>query len=237
MTRVTTKFAMFLGADNYLHPRAIELIERSLSKNPEADIAYFDMIIVGPLGPELASKVNAKKVGHSIRDNLDVFYWEFPDFTPESAEKLKSNNFINGSAAFRTEAFRKVGGYKKTYPEDHNLWVRMVENGSAAIRVPSPLLYYRQHSVSQANTMLNALLEVKSLRRLNSNLLNSNLVQENSILEANQTNLELTKTNLELTKTNLELNQNLISIRNSSIWRLTRPIRVSIELMKKFLKH
>jgi GT2 family glycosyltransferase len=246
MTRVTTEFAMFLGADNYLHPRAIELIGRSLSKNPIADIAYFDMMIVGPLGSELASKVNAKKVGRSTRDNLDLFYWEFPDFTPKSAEKLRSNNFINGSAVFRTEAFRSVGGYKKTYPEDHNLWVRMVENGSNAVRVPNPLLYYRQHSVSQANTMLNALLEVKHLRKLN-----LNLMQENSILEANQTNQELTKTNQELTKTNQELtktnqeltktnqelNQNLMSIRNSTIWRLTRPVRVSIELIKKFLKH
>jgi hypothetical protein len=107
----------------------------------------------------------------------------------------------------------------------------MVENGSTAVRVPSPLLYYRQHSVSQANTMLNALIEVKHLRKLN-----SNLMHVNSILEANQTNQELTKTNQELTKTNQELNQNLILIRNSTIWRATRPVRDSIEMIKKFLK-
>jgi GT2 family glycosyltransferase len=239
MTRVTTEFAMFLGADNYLHPRAVELIGRSLSKNPTADIAYFDMLIVGPLGSELASKVSAKKVGFSTRDNLDVFYWEFPDFTPESAERLKSNNFINGSAVFRTEAFRGVGGYKKSYPEDHNLWLRIVENGSNAVRVPNPLLYYRQHSVSQANTMLNALLEAKHLRKLN-----SNLIHEISVLQGNQTNQELTNINQELTNINQELtninqelNQNLISISNSTIWRATKPIRVSIVLLKKFLKH
>jgi GT2 family glycosyltransferase len=218
MSRVTTEFAMFLGADNYLHPRAIELIGKMLSKNPQADIAYFDMMIIGPLGAELASKVNAKKVGHSIRDNLDIFYWEFPDFTAESAKELKSNNFINGSAVFRTETFKRVGGYKKSYPEDHNLWVRMIESGSNAVRVPNPLLYYRQHSVSQANTMLNAQLELKHLRKLN-----ANLMQEVSILKTKQSSKEMTKL--------------LISIKDWTIRQLKKPIRILFHLVKKWLKH
>jgi hypothetical protein len=209
---------MFLGADNYLHPRAIELIGKMLSKNPQADIAYFDMMIIGPLGAELASKVNAKKVGHSIRDNLDIFYWEFPDFTAESAKELKSNNFINGSAVFRTETFKRVGGYKKSYPEDHNLWVRMIESGSNAVRVPNPLLYYRQHSVSQANTMLNAQLELKHLRKLN-----ANLMQEVSILKTKQSSKEMTKL--------------LISIKDWTIRQLKKPIRILFHLVKKWLKH
>jgi hypothetical protein len=221
---------MFLGADNYLHPRAIELIGRALSKNPTADIAYFDLMIVGPLGSELASKVNAKKVGHSIRDNLDVFYWEFPDFTEKSAEKLKSDNFINGSAVFRKQTFLEVGGYKKTYPEDHNLWVRMVENGSNAIRVPNPLLYYRQHSVSQANTILNALLEVKHVRKLISDLTNAH----QDLTNAHQ---DLTNAHQDLTNAHQDLTKTLMSIRNSTIWQLSKPIRTLIELLKKLLKH
>jgi GT2 family glycosyltransferase len=245
MTRVTTEFAMFLGADNYLHPRALELVGRALSKNPTYDIAYFDMMIVGPLASELASKVNAKKVGRSTRDNSDVFYWEFPDFTKDSAEKLKSNNFINGSAVFRRQTFNKVGGYKKTYPEDHNLWVRMVENGSEAIRVPEPLLYYRQHSVSQANTMLNALLEVKHLRKVNANLLEEKSNSQNSFVpeelskahqELSKAHQELSKAHQELSKAHQELNENLMLMINSTIWRFSKPIRLSIDMLKKFLR-
>jgi hypothetical protein len=198
MLRVTTEFAMFLGADNYLHPRSVELIGRALSQNPSTDIAYFDMMIVGPLGKALASKANAKKVGYSTRDNLELFYWEFPDFTPESAARLKSENFINGSAVFRKKTFDKVGGYKKSYPEDHNLWVRMVENGSSAIRVPQPLLYYRQHSVSQANTIHSALMEVKHLRRANIEL----AAQTKQLTTAHQ---ELTTAHQEQTTAHQEL--------------------------------
>jgi GT2 family glycosyltransferase len=239
MSRVTTEFAMFLGADNYLHPRAIELISKAILKNPTADIAYFDMLIVGPLASELASKVNARKVGYSVRDNLDLFYWEFPDFNAESAKKLESSNFINGSAAFRTLKFNQVEGYKKTYPEDHNLWVRMVKAGSTAIRVPKPLLYYRQHSVSQANTMLNALLEIKHLRKLNANLVQEMSNAHNELTNAHNelTNAhnELTNAHNELTNAHNELNMKLFLVTNSTIWRLSRPIRISIDRIRKLL--
>jgi GT2 family glycosyltransferase/peptidoglycan/xylan/chitin deacetylase (PgdA/CDA1 family) len=238
MSRVTTEFAMFLGADNYLHPRTIELIGRALSKNRNSDIVYFDMLIVGPLASELASKVKARKVGYSVRDNLDLFYWEFPDFNTESARQLKSNNFINGSAAFRTQKFNEVGGYRKTYPEDHNLWVRMIEGGSTAIRVPKPLLYYRQHSVSQANTMLSALLEVKHLRKLNAKLVQEihdfRMKSENQDLT--QAHQELNKAHQELNKAHQELNRNLISITNSTIWKFSKPFRLSIDRLKRLLK-
>jgi GT2 family glycosyltransferase len=227
MTRVTTEFCMFLGADNYLHPRAIELLGKAFAKNPKVDIAYFDMAVVGPLASELASKVNAKKVGRSSRDDLELFYWEFPNFDENSAQTLKTSNFINGSAVFRKEAFSKVGGYKKTYPEDHNLWLRMVESGSNATRVPMPLLYYRQHSVSQANTALNSLLEAKQLRSVIAQLMQSKLDNPES-------NQELTIANQELTIANQELKQTLNSVLNSTIWQLTKPIRDALNQLKKF---
>jgi glycosyltransferase involved in cell wall biosynthesis len=226
MTRVTTEFCMFLGADNYLHPRAIELLGRAFVENPKTDIVYFDMMIVGPLAAELANKVNAKKVGKSIRDNLDLFLWEVADFTEESAKILKFSNFINGSSVFRKEVFSKIGGYKKTYPEDHKLWVRMVESGSIATRVPMPLLYYRQHSVSQANTALSALLELKYLRNRITELENSKSVN----FLPNQ-ELEIPNQELEIAYQELVKSFNLIL--NSTIWRATKPIRSALTQIKK----
>jgi glycosyltransferase involved in cell wall biosynthesis len=164
MDGVDTDYAMFLGADNYLHPSAIQKLKYALDTNPDASIAYFDMVIVGPLALEFSVSVNAKKVGRSLRDNSDVFLYEFPDFDKKQLARMETSNIINGSAMFRVSAFREVGGYQKVYPEDHNLWKRILGMGHSAVRVNKPLLYYRQHSPSQANTALAKELELKFLR-------------------------------------------------------------------------
>jgi hypothetical protein len=153
--KVPADYLMFLGADNYLHPQAIDLLSDVLNKNPDCDVVYFDMVIFGPLATDLANKVGAREIGWSKRDNLPVFLWEFPDFSETVSKELPSKNVINGSAMFRRRAFYEAGGYKPIYPEDHNLWTRILSKpGSTAIRVPRPLLYYRQHSNSQANNAL-----------------------------------------------------------------------------------
>jgi glycosyltransferase involved in cell wall biosynthesis len=165
MNDIATDYAMFLGADNYLHPEALRELKLSLDSNPDVAIVYFDMILVGPLAAKLANSVSAKKIGRSIRDNCDLFLWTFPDFDDEQKSMMEKTNIINGSAMFRVSAFREVGGYQKIYPEDHNLWKRMIAKGFVAKRVGKPLLYYRQHSPSQANTALSKELELVDLRR------------------------------------------------------------------------
>jgi len=215
LSRVETEFVMFLGADNYLHPNAIELITNKFRSNPEIDIIYFDMAIVGPLARNLATKINAKNVGKSMRDNLDVFIWEFPDFDDKAKESLKTSNIINGSSAYRVSAAKKVGGYKKTYPEDHNLWVRMVEAGSQAFHIPIPLLYYRQHSSAQANTALNSQFELRNLKKIISEI----------DQEKNRLSTQIS-----------ELNQRLEKMLNSTSWKLTKPLRRINNFLKKSSK-
>jgi glycosyltransferase involved in cell wall biosynthesis len=165
MIGVETDYAMYLGADNYLHPSAIQKLKHVLDSNPEAAIAYFDMVIVGPLAMDFSHSVGAEKVGRSLRDNSDIFLYSFPDFSEEQLARMQTSNIINGSAMFRVSAFEQVGGYQKVYPEDHNLWNRILGLGFSAVRVDAPLLYYRQHSPSQANTALSKELELKFLRR------------------------------------------------------------------------
>jgi len=100
-----TDYLMFLGADNYIHPQALEVLSGVLDNNPECDVVYFDMVIFGPLAKDLAEKVGAREVGWSKRDNLPVFLWEFQDFSEEVSKELPSKNVINGSAMFRRMAF------------------------------------------------------------------------------------------------------------------------------------
>ncbi len=170
MVNVKTDYAMFLGGDNYLHPHAIRELKLALDLNPGAAIAYFDMVLVGPLATNIANTNGAEKIGRSIRDNCDVFLWNFPDFNEEEKIKLEGNNIINGSAMFRVSTFNDVGGYQSVYPEDHDLWKRIIKLGFGAIRVDKPLLYYRQHSPSQANTALAKEMELIDLRRQVSDL-------------------------------------------------------------------
>ncbi len=160
-----TDYALFLGADNYLHPSAIQKLKMALDSNPKAAIAYFDMVLFGPLASQLAETVSAPQIGESITDGTSLFLWQFRDFDAHSREQLRKENYINGSSMFRVKAFRAVGGYQKTYPEDHNLWVRIIDKGHDAIRVPLPLLYYRQHSTRQANTVLGIQAEMLAWRR------------------------------------------------------------------------
>jgi hypothetical protein len=102
----------------------------------------------------------------------------------------------------------------------------MVESGSIATRVPMPLLYYRQHSVSQANTALSALLELKYLRNRITELENSKSVN----FLPNQ-ELEIPNQELEIAYQELVKSFNLIL--NSTIWRATKPIRSALTQIKK----
>lgn len=160
-----TDYALFLGADNYLHPSAIQALRCALDQNPRAAVAYFDMIIVGPLASKLAESTNSPEIGGSLTDGTQLYHWQFPEFGTITKESLRTKNFINGSSMFRSYAFREVGGYQKSYPEDHNLWLRMIDKGYDAVHVPLPLLYYRQHSVRQANTVLGIQAELLEWRR------------------------------------------------------------------------
>lgn len=154
VSRVDTEYAMILNSDDYLAENAIADILDTLEMYPTCDIAYFDMFIFGQFSSDLAKRANAK-ISSDPQGKLDEIYeWNFPNYSNYSLEKLKVSNIICGSAAFRLDSFNLVGGFKKIYPEDHNLWIRMIENGSKVLKVEKTLLYYRQHSIDQANTRL-----------------------------------------------------------------------------------
>ncbi|PIY79930.1 MAG: hypothetical protein COY81_00365 [Candidatus Pacebacteria bacterium CG_4_10_14_0_8_um_filter_43_12] len=76
-------------------------------------------------------------------------------------------NFIHGSSLYRKAAFDEAGGYipSKKRAEDHGLFMRMIEMGWTAKRVPDLLLEYRQHSKSQANTVLNSFAELNFYKK------------------------------------------------------------------------
>lgn len=155
-------YIAFLGADNRLRCDYIERCRAALDTHPDAAIAYTDMTLFGKRAGLLASKMLAEKVGTSLAEGWDIYRQHFPP--PES--NIQGRNFIHGSSMYRRKAYDQAGGYQQTEnPEDYDLFARMIAQGGKPVQVPLPLLEYRQHSASQANTVLSLEMQVMHLTR------------------------------------------------------------------------
>lgn len=158
-------YIAFLGADNRLRCDYVERCRTALDADPALGIAYTDMALFGHRAQQLADSVGATPIGSSAAERWPVFLWQFPEPTPEALAGIRTRNFMHGSSMYRRRAFDAVGGYQQSGgPEDHHLFVRMLDAGWTARRVPHPLVEYRQHSSSQANTTLGLQLEVARLQ-------------------------------------------------------------------------
>jgi len=159
------EYICLLGADNIFRSDYIERCKFILDTNPDVAVVYTNAVIFGPRAELLAVKVNARV----ISDSKDIFLWEFPEFNEQTKKiLLKENiNFIHGSSMFRRSAFEEAGGYiESEYPEDYNLFRRIIQNGWKARLCPEFLLQYRQHSNEQANIQRNLSLELAHYRRV-----------------------------------------------------------------------
>ena len=130
MNHVFTDKVMFLGADNYLRPDALELMDTG------ADIVSSDIAIFGEQSDEFAKVVNTneKKDGYYI--------WRF------KKGNIGNGNYIHGSSLYNVELAKRFG-YKpsgnKHSEEDWMLWIQMLKNGATHEHIEEPLLYYRRH--------------------------------------------------------------------------------------------
>ena len=187
---------IILGADNYFHPDALKDCQIEFEKDPKIGIVYYDFTIVGPLGFELAKKMGLVEHSYSRVDKSNIYISNFP-IIQDSASYLKlDENYIHGSAMFRKECFIKVGGYKPIYPEDNYFWKSIIALNYKASKLDFPYLYYRQHSLLQANSTLADRLTVDVFRvkvmKLQSDLeiiSNQNEVYRNEINNLNSLNV------------------------------------------------
>jgi GT2 family glycosyltransferase/peptidoglycan/xylan/chitin deacetylase (PgdA/CDA1 family) len=156
-----TDYIAFLGADNRLRCDFVERCRAALDRHPGAAVAYTDVMLFGPRARWQALRCEANpefKVHEHFADPATgerLYLWRFPE--PVSAGKSAGvhGNFIHGSSMYRRAAYEAVGGYRQTnQAEDKDLFARMLKAGWDAVRVPHPLLEYRQHSIDQSNVSL-----------------------------------------------------------------------------------
>lgn len=153
VVETNTKYICKLDSDDYFDPTFIEKTVSALDSDPHTAIVYTDMKLVGERAKEVYLGTNDEWWGSDFNELRLVF----PDYTPEKLDLLKRIDFIHNSAVCRTQVLKEAGGYRNTQNRalDHDLYVRILEKGYIAKRVPEPLLFYRQHSAEQPHNKLN----------------------------------------------------------------------------------
>ncbi|MBP8718918.1 MAG: glycosyltransferase, partial [Candidatus Atribacteria bacterium] len=176
-------YVCFLGADNRFRSDYIEKTARVLDKNNDVAIAYTDFALFGVRAKMEYEKFNKQWQG-GIKSNY-YYIINFPEFNEDTLQLLdRGINFIHGSSMYRKKVAEMVGGYKarENFPEDYNLFYRMIKSGWKAKRAPYPLLEYRQHSFDQANIVLQSYMELKFYKEQAKLLKEEKTKLQNSIL-------------------------------------------------------
>jgi glycosyltransferase involved in cell wall biosynthesis len=125
-------FVMRLDADDILEPTYVAETLAVLEREPDAHFAYTEVEYFGAA----------------------TGTYPIEDF---DAETLAERNYIHGSALMRRQSFELVGGFDPSMAdarcEDWDLWLAFAERGLRGVRVPKPLLRYRQHAGTSRNTL------------------------------------------------------------------------------------
>lgn len=160
----TTKYIMFVDADDILYPQAVETLYNKISSDK-------DLIAVGCHLEYMDS--NGKKINGGIflgETTKEGFY--------RKAEKEKLI-FMQPTAIYDREAALRVGGHNTTgFPagkpryqdlcEDLDLWTRMSDlyrEGKAIIVVPEILCRYRKHENAMSGNSIGMILRMRHIKK------------------------------------------------------------------------
>ena len=150
---VSSKYAVFLDADNIMQWNFLEECFKILASHPEAVICYTDMYVFGRNAAKFADEANLHPLNGVAKN--PAWLWHFPTISNKSQYlELQTSNFIHGNSIFSVARFKEVGGVPNEKPEDHKLWLKMLEGSNYAVNVAIPLLGYRKHSSIQAQDLL-----------------------------------------------------------------------------------
>lgn len=147
------EYISILATDNRHRCDYVEKSRAALDSNPNAAVAYLNMTIFGPLSERFFA---GEEIGVNSSDGSKVYSRTFRALPENPLEQMKEGNFIDGSSMFRRSAYDEVGGFRdqENMPEDHDMFMRMLEHGYGVVQCAEPLLEYRQHGLFQANNVI-----------------------------------------------------------------------------------
>lgn len=129
-----TPWLLFLDADDWIAPQALELLLETADEHPEADCVYAEEWTIIPATGEPFDRV----------------------YTPDPSAGSMFNALSLGgffplhSAIVRTETVRAAGGFETelTTAEDWDLWLRVARRGDTFQPRPGVLAFYRENAES-----------------------------------------------------------------------------------------
>ena len=121
-------YIALLDHDDVLSPNALYEVAKAVA-HTEAGMIYSDEALF-------------------TKDYLNPSVGHFkPDYSPQY---LLNCNYICHFTAIRRDVFNKVGGFRKEFDgsQDHDLFLRVLEQVGKAVHIPKVLYYWRQHEES-----------------------------------------------------------------------------------------
>jgi Glycosyl transferase family 2 len=130
LDRTDTTRCLMLGADNWLRPDALEIMNRSREDIVSSDIALF-----GTEAARFGALIGARQEG-------SYWVWRFAE------GKIEEANYIHGSSLYNVAMAKRIG-YRSSGgvndEEDWMLWRGMLALGATHRHCCDQLLYYRRH--------------------------------------------------------------------------------------------
>ena len=128
-------------ADDLSHPRRLEVQLAFLAAHPRVDV--------------VGCRVRLFPASF-VRDGMRRWVrWHnaLLDHDAMARDVLVESPLAHGTAMFRRRALEKVGGWReRDWPEDVDLWIRMLAAGSRLGKCPETLYAWRQHAASATRT-------------------------------------------------------------------------------------
>ncbi|MDD3429320.1 MAG: glycosyltransferase family 2 protein [Oscillospiraceae bacterium] len=151
VTLATGEYLTLADHDDVLSPNAFYELAKAAAEQ-KADFIYSDEAL-------FAGNIKRPIVGHFK-----------PDYAPEY---LLGCNYICHMAAFKKELFEQVGGFDPACngSQDHDLFLRMLENTNRIYHIPKVLYYWRVHEGSTSSgTAAKPYVEQAAMRAIENHL-------------------------------------------------------------------
>lgn len=123
-----------MDADDVMYPERLELQFQYMMDHPEVDL--------------VSSKVELISDKEVTKGLLEYLRWQDSCLSPEDIETdiYIEAPFVHPTVMMRRDVVVNLGGYREgPFPEDYELWLRMIEHGCKMAKIPRVLLKWRDH--------------------------------------------------------------------------------------------
>ena len=126
-----------MDADDLSHPRRFEIQLEHLRRDPQVAVVGSRVRLFPPAWTGIGMKRWIE--WHNALDTHDAM----------AREVLIDSPLVHGTAMVRREWLERVGGWTtRPWPEDLDLWIRLLESGARLAKRPETLYAWRQHEAS-----------------------------------------------------------------------------------------